>query len=62
MRPRIIHLLSLFFACVTATAAHGREHAAGFLVIAPDRGFLGNQEIRAVFDEFKSAYPRSALA
>jgi len=29
----------------------------GFLVVAPDRGFLGNQEIRAVVDEFKKSYP-----
>jgi len=32
----------------------------GFLVVAPDRGFLGNQEIRSLVDEFKKAYP-SAL-
>lgn len=29
----------------------------GFLVVAPDRGFLGNQEIRSLVDEFKKAYP-----
>ncbi|MCC6966177.1 MAG: hypothetical protein IT391_07815 [Nitrospira sp.] len=29
----------------------------GFLVVAPDRGFLGNQEIRAMVDEFKKSYP-----
>jgi sirohydrochlorin ferrochelatase len=29
----------------------------GFLVIAPDRGFLGNQEIRAMADQFKKEYP-----
>lgn len=29
----------------------------GFLVVAPDRGFLGNQEIRSLVDEFKKSYP-----
>lgn len=28
----------------------------GFLVIAPDRGFLGNQEVRSLVDEFKKSY------
>jgi hypothetical protein len=32
-----------------------------FLVVAPDRGFLGNQEIRAVFEEFKAAYAAASL-
>ncbi len=29
----------------------------GFLVVAPDRGFLGNQEIRSLVNEFKKTYP-----
>jgi sirohydrochlorin ferrochelatase len=29
----------------------------GFLVVAPDRGFLGNQEVRSLVDEFKHTYP-----
>ena len=33
----------------------------GFLLIAPDRGFLGNQDIQDVFMAFKSTYP-AALA
>jgi sirohydrochlorin ferrochelatase len=33
----------------------------GFLVVAPDRGFVGNQETSAVFDAFKASYP-AALA
>jgi sirohydrochlorin ferrochelatase len=28
----------------------------GFLVVAPDRGFLGNQEVRSLVDEFKKSY------
>ena len=31
----------------------------GFLVVAPDRGFLGNQEIRSLVDEFKKSYTAS---
>lgn len=29
----------------------------GFLVVASDRGFLGNQELRSLVDEFKKSYP-----
>lgn len=29
----------------------------GFLVVAPDRGYLGNQEVSALVDEFKQSYP-----
>jgi|TARA_B100000959_G_scaffold142496_1_gene149570 hypothetical protein len=31
----------------------------GFLVLAPDRGFVGNEEINAVFKQFKKEYPSS---
>jgi sirohydrochlorin ferrochelatase len=31
----------------------------GFLVVAADRGFLGNQEVRSLVDEFKKSYPAS---
>lgn len=31
----------------------------GFLIIAPDRGFLGNQETQAIFQEFKKGYTTS---
>lgn len=33
----------------------------GFLVIAPDRGYLGNEMIRSVYGEFQSLYPNSTL-
>lgn len=38
------------------------ENRTGFLVVAPDRGFLGNQEIQAVFQEFKKSYTPASLA
>ena len=31
----------------------------GFLVVAPDRGFLGNQETRKLFEAFRRHYPAS---
>jgi sirohydrochlorin ferrochelatase len=57
-----IHTLSLIAAglllCTTwAPAAAAPPSTVGFLVVAQDRGFLGNQEIRALVDEFKQSYP-----
>lgn len=37
------------------------QQKTGFLVLAPDRGFLGNQEIKSLFETFKKDYP-AALA
>ncbi len=34
----------------------------GFLVLAPDRGFLGNEEVREVFSAFEEKVPHVALA
>lgn len=39
---------------MTANAAAPSK--VGFLVVAPDRGFLGNQEVRSLVDEFKKSY------
>ncbi|BCA56665.1 hypothetical protein W02_38050 [Nitrospira sp. KM1] len=38
----------------TAVAAPAK---VGFIVVAPDRGFLGNQEVRSLVEEFKQSYP-----
>jgi hypothetical protein len=38
------------------------SRCATFCVVAPDRGFLGNQEIQAVFQEFKKSYSPASLA
>jgi hypothetical protein len=32
-----------------------------YLVAAPDRGFLGNEQVRSAMDGFRDAYPRAAL-
>lgn len=34
---------------------------SGYLVVAPDRGFLGNEEVRDAFELFREREPRSAL-
>ncbi|MCH7762084.1 hypothetical protein IIA15_11925, partial [candidate division TA06 bacterium] len=34
----------------------------GFLVIAQDRGYMGNEEVRDVFDEYQKDFPLSSLA
>lgn len=47
-------LISLFCRPGTGLAAPAKT---GFLVVAPDRGFLGNQEVQVLFDEFKKDYP-----
>ncbi len=41
--------------------AYAATSNTGFLVIAPDRGFLGNQEIHAVFEDFRSTYAPASL-
>lgn len=38
------------------TASAAAPSKVGFLVVAPDRGFLGNQEVRSLVDEFKKSY------
>ena len=50
---RIVHLVRSALAC---RARKDRLH-----VIAPDRGALGNQDIWAVFNEFKAAYAPASL-
>jgi sirohydrochlorin ferrochelatase len=53
-------LLLFTFASRSEPATAGST--VGFLIVAPDRGFLGNQEIRAVFDDFAQRYAPAALA
>lgn len=42
-------------------SAHAQQNNTGFLVIAPDRGFMGNEEIRNIHESFSQDY-RSSLA
>ncbi|NOS78569.1 MAG: hypothetical protein HOP35_11550 [Nitrospira sp.] len=57
-----LHKLSVIAALVMLCASGTPANAAtpsqvGFLVVAPDRGFLGNQEVRTLVEEFKKSYP-----
>ncbi|GMR24308.1 MAG: hypothetical protein BMS9Abin37_2833 [Acidobacteriota bacterium] len=45
-----------------STAANRDPARTAFLVIAPDRGFLGNEEIREVFADFASSVVDARLA
>lgn len=49
-------IFRLFAACVllclSATAVAAPDPATGILVVTPDRGFLGNEEVRDAFDAF----------
>ncbi|TKB67046.1 MAG: hypothetical protein E8D47_04410 [Nitrospira sp.] len=55
------HTISVLAAAVMLgaswmTASAATPSKVGFLVVAPDRGFLGNQEVRSLVDEFKKSY------
>ncbi len=54
--------LSVFFALIPDVFAEkALRQKTGFLVLAPDRGFLGNREIESLFETFRKDYP-AALA
>lgn len=42
-----------------AISAWAQQSETGFLVIAPDRGFMGNQEVRDIHTTFSDEYPSS---
>jgi hypothetical protein len=54
-------LLRLIVFCLACGAPAHAAAGTGFLVVAPDRGFLGNQEIRTVFETFKVTYTAASL-
>ena len=45
-------LLTLLFALPAGAATTATDVATGVLVVTPDRGFLGNEEVRDAFDTF----------
>lgn len=64
MNPLFIHRVIMFLAIIllgVPATVLAVQPKTGFLVVAPDRGFLGNQEIRTLFDEFKTSYSPAAL-
>ena len=54
----------LFFVLFAATSPFARAQVSepAFLVLAPDRGFLGNEEARDVFNAFHERVPDSQIA
>ncbi len=56
IRPLLVVTAMLLSVDVPSTAV-AEPSKPGFLVIAPDRGYLGNQELRALMEEFKKTYP-----
>ena len=58
MRTVLFLLISLILSLTPNrfALAEGPSGKVGFLLVAPDRGFLGNQEIRTVYEEFKRNY------
>lgn len=54
--------ISLLIVTCASSWAFADQNRIGFLVVAPDRGFIGNQETQAVFQEFKKSYTPASLA
>jgi hypothetical protein len=54
-------ILFLFFSW-TAAIPIAAAAKTGFLVLAPDRGFMGNEEVRDAFEEYRRSFPAAALA
>ncbi|BCA56143.1 hypothetical protein W02_32830 [Nitrospira sp. KM1] len=56
----MVSMVAVFLLCsVQLTLAD--QPRIGFLVVAPDRGYLGNQEVTRLVDDFRKSYP-AALA
>lgn len=56
---KIAALLSFFILSFNLSSA--QDQKTGFLLIAPDRGFMGNQEVRDLFTEFNTDYKSSLV-
>ena len=54
-------LLVILLSLVKIAQAFDRQPRTGFLVVAPDRGFLGNREVKILFESFRQNY-RASLA
>lgn len=62
MKKRILYLIVLVLLVgFSSSPALAKSSDVGFLVLAPDRGFLGNREVATIVDEFKRSH-RAALA
>lgn len=57
-RAMTIYATAVLFMLAGGTVpADAAAPKAGFLVVAPDRGYLGNQEVASLVNEFKRSYP-----
>lgn len=57
-RAMTIYVTAVLFIFGASAAPVGAAPSkVGFLVVAPDRGYLGNQEVHALVKEFKHSYP-----
>lgn len=57
-RAMTIYVTTVLFGLGSIAAPVGAAPSkVGFLVVAPDRGYLGNQEVSSLVDEFKQTYP-----
>lgn len=54
---RLCHWILAVLCFSGPMSAFAEPNKPGFLVVAPDRGFLGNQEISALVQDFKKDYP-----
>ena len=62
MKPNLkINFVLLLIFLMSLPIAHTAEGQTrtGFLVLAPDRGFLGNREVKKLFESFAQDYPAS---
>lgn len=59
---RLFRGLLIALVALAALSAGAQAQTPSYLVLAPDRGFLGNEEMRDVFDAFQAHEPSSALA
>ncbi|NIT58351.1 MAG: hypothetical protein GWN00_19635 [Aliifodinibius sp.] len=57
---RLLYSLLILFV-LPAMAWSTSQSDTGFLVVAPDRGFMGNEEIREAFDSFEKEYVSSLV-
>ena len=60
MKPKFLictFIFLLLFSWSPISLPAAEQLRTGFLVLAPDRGFLGNREVRKLFESFAKDYP-----
>ncbi len=62
LSPLLCMAVCVFVLMGDEAGAFAESDRTGFLVVAADRGFLGNQEIQTAFTEFRKLYSPAVLA